>query len=265
VDRGNWIRLSLSGNEAPTNFLSLFKNSPGLFDLSLGGLNLRVADVKALPDLPAFQSLDLREATIEKGALEQLVNKCFNLANLHLVGATIDNQELSKIIDEHASLKLELNPTDASVAIITQLTSSDRLIRPVDPWMTMRMTSQQQLLGYDAAGRPVYQKATSTKQEFEEPTLDLRRYREFAIRSAQANKTPRQVSAGRTSVDLGGNAKGEGRPSGGAAASVGRTLGRLFGIGKSADSDDDNGDTQSTIERRESTDEVRETPRKEKE
>ncbi|NNE00687.1 MAG: hypothetical protein HKN47_25505 [Pirellulaceae bacterium] len=218
--RGNWVRLSVKGNQISSDSLRQLGQSPALGHLALGKIEIDAETVKAMPDLPMLDSLDLSGATIAKGSLMEINKKFYGLSELHLIGATFDHQEMLSLMQTNPVLKYELTPNDGSVEIITQLTASDRLIRPGFEWFGLT----PQVLGYDAAGRPVYDKKVETRKEFEPPALDIARYRQVS-RRARLNPMPAAKNS-----DAQTNADPDGQmPADNAASVVGRAFGLLLG------------------------------------
>ncbi|MGB7347776.1 MAG: hypothetical protein WBD20_26365 [Pirellulaceae bacterium] len=186
LDHGNWQELSLKGNTIAEDSLPLLAKSRLLTRLGLGRTSLSKETVDKLPPFRFLSSIDLSDGQIAKGALAALADKCSALGELDLSGATVDPKELMTLARGNPGIKFKMEPTDATVAIITYLTSEDRLVRERDPWMVW--SSSRQLRGYDAAGRPVYTEIKLTDVEFEVPTLDLGRFRMMYQRGQQGPK-----------------------------------------------------------------------------
>jgi hypothetical protein len=142
-------------------------------------VTLDLATVQNLGKLPALNELGLANATVSSGVLTALAKQAPSLSSLDLTGAKVDWTEVPKLLRTLGSLQLRLGPTDATVSLITNLTTKNRLIRDPDAYEVWFRPQERVLLGYDARGFAVYEDPSkaSGPDEFERPDWSTEYFR----------------------------------------------------------------------------------------
>ena len=182
IHRGNWRLLYLSGNEIDPADLAGLSKSRGLMYLDLSGAEIPTAlYTAALKKCLNLHTLALSGCKLKKGTFTDF--DLLPLAELHLYDAEADWNEVKKVLAENRDLKLGIGATDATVAMVTALTQSKRIVRP--PSLYDSMFAPRQLLGYDVRGMPVYQDPTKIEgpDSFEIPDWPVEA---FDLNSASA-------------------------------------------------------------------------------
>ncbi|WP_146400837.1 hypothetical protein [Planctomycetes bacterium CA13] len=156
VKQGDWVELSLNHNEISSATIRAFSQSPRLAKIAVAGCQFDDEMIAAFGNIAAVTDLDFSTATIPQGGLAKILSKTNKLATLDLRGANVNSQDLQAVIASYPSLRFKLEPTDATLPILTSLTNSKRLIRPEEELWNRMQANQPILRGYSISGQPIY-------------------------------------------------------------------------------------------------------------